>query len=178
MSLRVQFPSDQQAYGSIYIITQWKWFVKLIFRTSLKEILELMAGLWTHTSPSASWSSCPPLPLVATDSKSPRYLATWSGFSHPTICSNRERPPTRGRRSLLELMAGLEPATCWLRISCSTNWATSALQFHNRIIIPQIPSFCNRFSENIFMNFWLYFRRKHDHILIFRVKYDKIDVES
>ena len=26
----------------------------------------------------------------------------------------------------LELMAGLEPATYWLRISCSTNWATPA----------------------------------------------------
>ena len=26
----------------------------------------------------------------------------------------------------LELLAGLEPATCWLRISCSTDWATVA----------------------------------------------------
>ena len=26
----------------------------------------------------------------------------------------------------MELLAGLEPATCWLRISCSTNWATVA----------------------------------------------------
>ena len=26
----------------------------------------------------------------------------------------------------MELMMGLEPATCWLQISCSANWATSA----------------------------------------------------
>ena len=29
----------------------------------------------------------------------------------------------------MELLAGLEPATYWLRISCSTNWATIALRF-------------------------------------------------
>ena len=27
---------------------------------------------------------------------------------------------------VLELLAGFEPATCWLRISCSTDWATAA----------------------------------------------------
>ena len=77
---------------------------------------------------------------------------------------------------VLELMAGLEPATCWLRISCSTNWATSALFFHNRIIIPQTPAFCNRFFENIFSNFPQYFAVNSKHILIFGGKYDKIDV--
>ena len=29
----------------------------------------------------------------------------------------------------MELLAGLAPATCWLRISCSTNWATLAFLF-------------------------------------------------
>ena len=29
-------------------------------------------------------------------------------------------------RLLLELVDGLEPPTCWLPISCSTNWATPA----------------------------------------------------
>ena len=29
-------------------------------------------------------------------------------------------------RLLLELVDGLEPPTCWLQISCSTNWATPA----------------------------------------------------
>ena len=29
-------------------------------------------------------------------------------------------------RFLVELLAGFEPATCWLRISCSTDWATVA----------------------------------------------------
>ena len=31
------------------------------------------------------------------------------------------------KRLFLELLAGLEPATCWLRISCSTDWATVAI---------------------------------------------------
>ena len=26
----------------------------------------------------------------------------------------------------LELVTGIEPATCWLQISCSANWATPA----------------------------------------------------
>ena len=34
---------------------------------------------------------------------------------------------------VLELLAGFEPATCWLRISCSTDWATAA-SYENRPI--------------------------------------------
>ena len=33
---------------------------------------------------------------------------------------------TYSKYALLELVMGLEPATCWLQISCSTNWATPA----------------------------------------------------
>ena len=36
-------------------------------------------------------------------------------------------------RLILELVDGLEPPTCWLQISCSTNWATPAFSlFHKR----------------------------------------------
>ena len=30
------------------------------------------------------------------------------------------------RHIFVELLSGIEPLTCWLRISCSTNWATVA----------------------------------------------------
>ena len=36
-------------------------------------------------------------------------------------------------RLILELVDGLEPPTCWLQISCSTNWATPAFSlFYKR----------------------------------------------
>ena len=35
-------------------------------------------------------------------------------------------PPLATRELSLELVMGLEPATCWLQISCSANWATPA----------------------------------------------------
>ena len=35
-------------------------------------------------------------------------------------------PPLATRELSLELVMGLEPATCWLQISCSPNWATPA----------------------------------------------------
>ena len=44
---------------------------------------------------------------------SPPPLAT-RAFSHWFFCKK------------MELMNGLEPLTCWLQISCSANWATSA----------------------------------------------------
>ena len=44
-------------------------------------------------------------------------------------------PTTKGFPSnmpiLVELAKGLEPPTCWLQISCSTNWATPAQQIKN-----------------------------------------------
>jgi hypothetical protein len=33
--------------------------------------------------------------------------------------------------SFMELVTGFEPATCWLQISCSTNWATPALYIYH-----------------------------------------------
>ena len=38
----------------------------------------------------------------------------------------KNNPLPNGNGLFLELLAGLEPATCWLRISCSTDWATVA----------------------------------------------------
>ena len=66
--------------------------------------------------------------------------------------------PTVFSRLVLELVDGLEPPTCWLQISCSTNWATPAyvvllsnlctklltLHYYNTIVIP-----CQEKIENI-----------------------------
>ena len=41
----------------------------------------------------------------------------------------KKSPRTKKVRGDLELMAGFEPATYWLRISCSTSWATPAWHF-------------------------------------------------
>ena len=38
----------------------------------------------------------------------------------------KKKTPGNTQVFFLELPAGLEPATCWLRISCSTDWATVA----------------------------------------------------
>ena len=35
-------------------------------------------------------------------------------------------------RLILELVDGLEPPTCWLQISCSTNWATPAYSLYQQ----------------------------------------------
>ena len=43
----------------------------------------------------------------------------------------------------LELVAGLEPATCSLRVSCSTNWATQAHPLRTGVIISAFPSAVN-----------------------------------
>ena len=47
----------------------------------------------------------------------------------------------------LELVDGLEPPTCWLQISCSTNWATPAF-FKCLFNIPQTDRFVNTFFTN------------------------------
>ena len=38
-------------------------------------------------------------------------------------------PAAKDHRAFLELVMWLEHTTCWLRISCSTDWATLAYQF-------------------------------------------------
>ena len=43
-------------------------------------------------------------------------------FGHSGIC-----PFTHNMKLCEKPMIGLEPITCWLQISCSANWATSAL---------------------------------------------------
>ncbi len=35
----------------------------------------------------------------------------------------------------MEPATGFEPVTCWLQISCSTNWATPALYFSSGLVI-------------------------------------------
>ena len=44
----------------------------------------------------------------------------------------------RGSYIQMELVMGLEPATCWLQISCSANWATPARGtgwYHSKLIL-------------------------------------------
>lgn len=60
--------------------------------------------------------------------------ATITPISHMAKCTGLE--PVMGERQSpvitasltlrMELLTGLEPATSWLQISCSTNWATAA----------------------------------------------------
>ena len=55
----------------------------------------------------------------------------------------------------LELVTGLEPATCWLRISCSTDWATLAKMRIMKVFqnfLPKIVS--SAFSELKDMLIW------------------------
>ena len=48
----------------------------------------------------------------------------------------------------MELVDGLEPPTCWLQISCSTNWATPAYSCVERLInIPYENTIVNTFFE-------------------------------
>ena len=76
--------------------------------------------------------SCLPLPKQKTDQIG-RFLFWWR-----EVDSNHRShwqqiyslPPLATREPLqkkVELVMGLEPATCWLQISCSANWATPAL---------------------------------------------------
>lgn len=60
----------------------------------------------------------------------------------------------------LELVAGIEPATCSLRVNCSTDWATLAPTYS---IVAKIYSFGNSF----FIKFWKIIR----HIMIFSCIY-------
>ena len=57
-------------------------------------------------------------------------------FWHLKIRTNKRenRRKSYDFHRFLELVAGLEPATCWLRISCSTDWATLASRFSLSII--------------------------------------------
>ena len=47
-------------------------------------------------------------------------------FGHSGIC-----PFTHNMKLCEKPMIGLEPITCWLQISCSANWATSAYIIRN-----------------------------------------------
>ena len=76
----------------------------------------------------------------------------------------------------MELVTGVEPATCGLRYRCS---AIEPHQhcFHNRTIIPQTPAFCNRFFENIFRKMRFNFDFSAPYVLIFPKKCGKIKEE-
>ena len=54
----------------------------------------------------------------------------------------------------MELVDGLEPPTCWLQISCSTDWATPAF-LQRPIIIPQ-----NHKCVKWFLKVFLYYNSK------------------
>ena len=53
----------------------------------------------------------------------------------------------------MELVDGLEPPTCWLQISCSTNWATPASQRLNTIPYenPFVNTFCKKINKKFFI---------------------------
>ena len=46
------------------------------------------------------------------------------------LCSTPQYIYATMRSCVLEPRTGIEPATCWLQISCSTNWAISAKVWH------------------------------------------------
>ena len=52
-----------------------------------------------------------------------------SGIPPYSLCRFLQHIKSKHRelRLTMELVDGLEPPTCWLQISCSTNWATPAL---------------------------------------------------
>ena len=65
-----------------------------------------------------------------------RFLLWWTGMdsNHRSLWQRiysplplAAREPVHISCKLVELVMGLEPATCWLQISCSANWATPAL---------------------------------------------------
>ena len=61
-------------------------------------------------------------------------------------------PPLATRElSHMELVMGLEPATCWLQISCSTNWATPAFCLQRLVCNVYIYMICRHrtLSANI-----------------------------
>ena len=69
----------------------------------------------------------------------------------------------------MELVDGLEPPTCWLQISCSTNWATPASQ--RSIIITHQNEIVKCFLK-LFLNFFWHFFK----LLILRASCTKIKV--
>ena len=59
------------------------------------------------------------------------FLVGEGGFEPPKSLTTDLQSAPFGRSGILpymkmELVDGLEPPTCWLQISCSTNWATEA----------------------------------------------------
>ena len=64
----------------------------------------------------------------------------------------------------LELVGWLEHLTCWLRISCSTDWATLAFLFLTATIIPYfypsvntLFSFLRQYSYLVFVYYYMYY---------------------
>ena len=69
----------------------------------------------------------------------------------------------------MELVDGLEPPTCWLQISCSTNWATPAYFYrslNDLFIISHVVFFVNRIFYNLH---FVHKTRISDKILRLRV---------
>ena len=55
-------------------------------------------------------------------------------------------PLSYTRKYPMELARGIEPPTCWLQVSCSTNWATPALA--TSFIISHIHRYVNTFFKS------------------------------
>ena len=66
-------------------------------------------------------------------------------LSKYSTTSKKKKKHLQKQVPFLELLAGLEPATCWLRISCSTNWATVAEKINSSYIISETSLFCKSF---------------------------------
>ena len=55
---------------------------------------------------------------------------------HSDQAPKKKNNPSQTSQLKLELAKGLEPPTCWLQISCSTNWAMPAQQIKNPHFTP------------------------------------------
>ena len=82
-------------------------------------------------------------------------------LGNPSICCIKQQKPT----------IGLEPITCWLQISCSANWATSA-RLTTKVIIAGRWCFVNAFAQNICICAWLLAKEKYCQKLLLMVEYN------
>ncbi len=59
-------------------------------------------------------------------------------------------PPLATREPIHKPLTGLEPVTCWLQISCSANWATTACCFYMWLY----PHIAFPFLETLYILLW------------------------
>ena len=76
----------------------------------------------------------------------------------------RKTPDSNQNRAFfMELLAGFEPATCWLRISCSTDWATVAhnVELYYHISVAASIPFFHLVPSCIVFQSWTLCREHH-----------------